>query len=76
MMRNILISRLNDRNNQAEPSAQRTQRMARQPGREICNSLTSLQEEIEKLNPHNKAELIEAVQKLWQFRGCDKIRSD
>lgn len=76
MMRDILISRLNARRDEANTSSQRTERMPRQPGRIICESLESLQQEINEmrdLTPVQKADLLEAAKKLWLVRGCDKM---
>jgi hypothetical protein len=76
MMRDILISRLNARKSEANPLYERTERMPRQPGRIICESLMSLKEEIDEtshLTPEQKADLQSAIKKLWLARGCDKM---
>jgi len=70
MMRRFLISHPESCKGHGEPHTQRMQFMTLEPGREICNSLQAIQEEIEKLDPENKEELLEAVQKLWEFRDC------
>ncbi|MBW4652688.1 MAG: hypothetical protein KME20_06645 [Kaiparowitsia implicata GSE-PSE-MK54-09C] len=79
MIRDILMARLDARKSHAEPYGKRAPNMAyqqpQQPGRIICESLSSLKEEIEKMQPPNKAELTEAVHKLWLFRGCDRMSS-
>lgn len=75
-MRDILISRLNPRSNGADVPTARTKRMPRQPGRIICDSLKSLKEDINEMNhltPSQKADLNEALKKLWLARGCDRM---
>lgn len=74
-MHNILPDALNTGKGQCQPSEQRLRRMARQPGKGVCASLVSIKKDIEKLNPANKRELIEAVSKLQTFSGCKKMRS-
>ncbi len=75
-MHDILISRLCSRNGHQETSEPGVQPMApREPGKAICNSLILIQKEIDKVNPSNKQELLSAVQALWSFNGCNKMRS-
>lgn len=75
-MRDILISRLNVRKSDANTLHQGTERMTRQPGRIICESLETLQSDINamsNLTQMQKEELLQAAKKLWLARGCDKM---
>jgi hypothetical protein len=75
-MHDILISRLNARKSEANTLSQGAERMPRQPGRIICESLQSLKIEISEmgdLTDKQKKELNAAIKKLWLARGCDKM---
>jgi hypothetical protein len=78
-MRNILNTYLDARNGEGSTFNQRTERMPRQGGRTICESLMSLNLEIEEatnLTRAQKEDLQAAVKKLWLARECDKMSID
>ncbi len=47
--------------------------MAKELGREICNTLQQIQKEVEKSNASNKRDLLQAIQQLLQFKQCDRL---